>query len=108
MWDYNPTQHRLHSISSRLIHTYTCVQVPYSSRLMYVHSFQSLVWNRVATHRIRLHGLRPIPGDLVLGNGNGPLTVTEETLSRYTTHDVLLPLPGHDVTLPANDSEKFQ
>jgi tRNA pseudouridine13 synthase len=78
-------------------------RVPYSSRLMYVHSFQSLVWNRVATHRIRLHGLRPIPGDLVPGNGNGPLTVTEETLSQYTIHDVLLPLPGHDVTLPAND-----
>ena len=70
---------------------------------MYVHSYQSLVWNRVATHRIREHGLIPIPGDLVPGNGNGPSVITEATLSLYTIHDVVLPLPGYDIKLPTNN-----
>jgi tRNA pseudouridine13 synthase len=78
-------------------------RIPYSSRLMYVHSYQSLVWNQVATHRIGEHGLDPIPGDLVRGSGNQPRVITEETLPQYTIHDVLLPLPGHDVILPGNE-----
>ena len=95
------------------IHVYTlvskiesrnfCIQIPFSSRLMYVHSYQSLVWNRVVTHRIQEHGFQPIPGDLVPGNGNGPQVLTEETLPQYTLHDVILPLPGYDITLPNND-----
>ena len=69
---------------------------------MYVHSYQSLVWNRVVTHRIREYGLSPIPGDLVPGNGNVPQTITEETLPMYTINDVVLPLPGYDIVLPSN------
>ena len=69
---------------------------------MYVHSYQSLVWNRVTTERIREHGLKPIPGDLVLGNGNEPQVITKETLPQYTIHDIVLPLPGYDVMFPSN------
>jgi tRNA pseudouridine13 synthase len=83
--------------------------IPFSSRLLYVHSYQSLVWNRVVTHRIREHGLVPIPGDLVPGHGNKPQVITEETLSQYTIHDVLLPLPGCDIRLPDNSiGEKYE
>ncbi|KAL8969013.1 MAG: hypothetical protein Q9197_004571 [Variospora fuerteventurae] len=35
-------------------------------RLMYVHAYQSLVWNIAATARWRAHGGRVLPGDLVL------------------------------------------
>lgn len=37
-------------------------------RLMYVHAYQSLVWNVAATTRWKAHGDKVLPGDLVLVN----------------------------------------
>ncbi len=41
-------------------------------RMMYVHSFQSLIWNRMATLRLERFGWRAVPGDLVLAVDEPP------------------------------------
>lgn len=33
---------------------------------MYLHSYQSLLWNKVVSRRIKEFGLKPLVGDLVL------------------------------------------
>ncbi|KAF2124817.1 tRNA pseudouridine synthase D [Dothidotthia symphoricarpi CBS 119687] len=40
--------------------------IPRTLRLMYVHAYQSLVWNVVAGKRWATHGDKVVPGDLVL------------------------------------------
>lgn len=40
--------------------------VPFSMRTMWVHAYQSHVWNSLACARIRLLGPEAVPGDLVL------------------------------------------
>ena len=40
--------------------------IPRNLRLMYLHAYQSLVWNMAASQRWKLHGKSVIPGDLVL------------------------------------------
>ncbi|KAI4690302.1 hypothetical protein J4E81_007454 [Alternaria sp. BMP 2799] len=42
--------------------------IPRTLRLMYVHAYQSLVWNSVAGKRWATHGDKVVPGDLVLVN----------------------------------------
>ncbi|XP_074644790.1 pseudouridylate synthase 7 homolog [Tubulanus polymorphus] len=88
--------------------------IPRNTRTMYVHSYQSYVWNNVVSRRIREHGLRLAVGDLVLpvameiGNDPArkekpePVVVTKENLEQYTIHNVVLPLPGFDVIYPDN------
>jgi tRNA pseudouridine13 synthase len=82
--------------------------LPRNMRSMYVHAYQSLVWNRAATARAKL-GLVVLEGDLVLpldvdtesGEAKGEETPEVHTVSaedvaasRYSFDQVVLPLPG--------------
>ncbi|KAJ3292887.1 EF-hand domain-containing member C2, partial [Borealophlyctis nickersoniae] len=90
--------------------------IPRNMRLMYVHAYQSYVWNCAASARMSLYGPQPVVGDLVDITGKdvtdadeeaGPqadlvLIETEEEAGKYTIEDVVLPLPGYDVVYPKN------
>jgi tRNA(Glu) U13 pseudouridine synthase TruD len=51
-------------------------------RLMYVHSFTSLVWNHLTTQRLATHGTSIVEGDLV-----EILTNNEERLVKFCAYD---------------------
>ncbi|CAK9798539.1 Pseudouridylate synthase 7 homolog [Anthophora plagiata] len=66
--------------------------IPRNIRLMYIHAYQSFVWNHMVSRRISEFGTEPIVGDLVyendirnndneddIGNGNENDVVTEDT-----------------------------
>ncbi|GEQ71590.1 hypothetical protein JCM33374_g5275 [Metschnikowia sp. JCM 33374] len=106
------------------------MQIPRNLRLMYVHAYQSYIWNLVASKRIELFGLDVQVGDLVMVEqkyaeskvvtevvdgvefaeevaGNSlptarALTKEDVDSGSYTIYDVVLPSPGHDVVYPTN------
>ncbi|XP_010585642.2 pseudouridylate synthase 7 homolog isoform X1 [Loxodonta africana] len=73
--------------------------IPRNNRLMYIHSYQSYVWNNMVSKRIEEYGLKPVPGDLVL-KGATATYIEEGDVNNYSIHDVVMPLPGFDVIYP--------
>ncbi|XP_036618047.1 pseudouridylate synthase 7 homolog isoform X1 [Trichosurus vulpecula] len=73
--------------------------IPRNNRLMYIHSYQSYVWNNMVSKRIEEYGLKPVPGDLVL-KGATATYIEEADVNSYSIHDVVMPLPGFDVLYP--------
>lgn len=93
-----------------------------SMRNLYLHAYQSYVWNHVASHRWAKYGSKVIPGDLVLVVPQGasldgadeeefqrarPLSEEEANSGKYTIFDIVLPGPGYDVVYPSNDIGEF-
>jgi len=119
--------------------------IPRNLRLMYIHAYQSYVWNAIVSERIRIHGCdKPVPGDLVFTTEGGKVlesegegdemrvdedlaadqtkepassrerkraarakweppsvkTLTESDVDQYSIFDVIMPLPGRDVSYP--------
>ena len=54
------------SMNDHLIISICFLQVARNTQLMYIHSYQSYVWNTMVSRRIRELGLKPIVGDLVI------------------------------------------
>ncbi|XP_038667541.1 pseudouridylate synthase 7 homolog isoform X3 [Scyliorhinus canicula] len=73
--------------------------IPRNNRLMYIHSYQSYVWNKVVSKRIEEYGLQAVQGDLVL-KGVTAVPIEESDVAKHTIHDVVMPLPGFDVLYP--------
>ncbi|XP_043083526.1 pseudouridylate synthase 7 homolog isoform X2 [Puntigrus tetrazona] len=75
--------------------------IPRNNRLMYIHSYQSYVWNCMVSKRMEAFGLRAVEGDLVLRGGSAYVLSTEEA-EKHSIHDVVMPLPGFDVIYPTH------
>jgi len=121
-------------------------RIPRNMLLLYPHAYQSLIFNRIASRRIKEFGLKIIPGDLVYveeekndqvtdSEEPAPAAETEEAVEddmdvdgenlleeesvykrkvrplteediasdKYKLSDVVMPLPGYDITYPNNE-----
>jgi tRNA pseudouridine13 synthase len=78
-------------------------KVPLELRKSYVHSYLSLIWNKIVSKRIAMFGLNLIIGDLVYDpHHNQVIFIDYENIHKFTIYDAVLPLPGPDTIYPAN------
>ncbi|KAK6175829.1 hypothetical protein SNE40_014213 [Patella caerulea] len=87
--------------------------LPRNSRLLYVHSYQSYIWNSMVSRRIQLYGFKLVEGDLVLNTDNNcngeskvdikPVVIDKDNIKDYSILDVVLPLPGYEMIYPTNN-----
>jgi len=111
-------------------HVHAVQSLPRNMRLMYVHAYQSYIWNMMTGARIRQHGLdKAVEGDLVLVDpateeaaalDGEPLqedekdtkgwtvahpksvkALTAEEAATTSIFDVVLPLPGTSIMYPS-------
>ncbi|XP_037308106.2 pseudouridylate synthase 7 homolog isoform X1 [Pungitius pungitius] len=75
--------------------------IPRNNRLMYIHSYQSAVWNTMVSRRIEAFGLKAVEGDLVL-KGTTAHVLSAAEAEGCSIHDIVMPLPGFDVIYPSH------
>ncbi|KAF4712331.1 hypothetical protein FOZ62_030678, partial [Perkinsus olseni] len=68
--------------------------VPRSILQIHFLAYQSCLWNRMASRRIRECGLEVVPGDVVWCKEKGDITVVDSSRERYSIDDVLVPTWG--------------
>lgn len=74
--------------------------IPRSLRLMYVHAYQSYLWNRLVSERVRRHGARaPVAGDMIESDG-AHRVLTADDAAHASIEQVVIPMPGAEVHLP--------
>lgn len=99
------------------------LKIPRGMRNLYLHAYQSFVWNHVASYRWEKYGSKVIPGDLVLvptedtaGEDQEDesqfqraraLSEEEAASGKYSVFDIVLPGPGFDVEYPKNDIGQY-
>uniref|UniRef100_A0A1I7T5X3 TRUD domain-containing protein n=1 Tax=Caenorhabditis tropicalis TaxID=1561998 RepID=A0A1I7T5X3_9PELO len=79
----------------------TCITeaIPIQSRSLYVHAYQSLIWNKVASRRLKEYGTRVHASDV---------GVDGKTLGEHSTHyDIHIPLPGENEVFAGSYGEKW-
>ena len=76
--------------------------VPHNTRTFWVHAYQSLVWNKVATERVRRFGIHPIEGDLYLQDNESDIQVVTDPTT-VNISQVVLPLPGYNMQYSPNE-----
>ena len=98
-------------------------RIPRYMRLMYLHSFQSVVWNKIASIRQqKFDPSKPAKGDLVFDGepvrggvrerGVPPavkaLTQQDVESGQYSIRDIVLPLPGNLIKYPPNLESEYK
>ncbi|KAL3204621.1 hypothetical protein MRX96_011610 [Rhipicephalus microplus] len=80
--------------------------LPRNVRLLYLHGYQSYVWNRLVSRRVQRFGLTVLPGDLLMtpgGSEEEPRIAGPEDVESASVQMLVLPLPGHSVRYPQNE-----
>ncbi|ETI52564.1 hypothetical protein, variant 1 [Phytophthora nicotianae P10297] len=89
--------------------------ITFSRRVMYMHAYQSYLFNRMASYRLRQYGTKVVEGDLIQYDSQNDkavkaITATEADELNCTREDalslVLLPLPGTNVMFPSNATKE--
>ncbi|KAI5465653.1 pseudouridine synthase [Mariannaea sp. PMI_226] len=122
--------------SSRRDFVGALIHITRGLRSMYLHAYQSFIWNHAASKRWELYGETVKEGDLVIAQAEAtplvagqdqdgddiinpveddddaplrarPLTAEEAASGRFTVYDVVLPTPGYDVVYPDNEIGTF-
>jgi len=104
------------------VYSNALLNIPRNLRMMYVHAYQSYIWNMAATFHIEKYGYKPAIGDLVITDEKQkiidnkkkrnqykerPDIITSDNIDKYTIYDVVLPMPGHDVIYPDNEIKEY-
>lgn len=77
----------------------------FTVRTFWINAYQSFIWNKVASERLKRFGANAVRGDLYrLPDGEAnDVRVVGDDLSSIQVSQIVLPLPGYAIIYPANE-----
>lgn len=72
-----------------------------SIRMFWITAYQSYIWNKMATERLRRFGTKVVIGDLYIDSCTEEVRVVSNP-DTVTLVDIVLPLPGFNIIYPTN------
>ncbi|XP_054163748.1 pseudouridylate synthase 7 homolog [Oppia nitens] len=93
-----------------------CTGMSRNQRLLYVHCYQSYIWNKTASYRIKTFGHQVVIGDLIqldLPEGDTDskhkniVVVNEDNIKNATIYNIVIPIVGSDIVWPTNCIGKY-
>ena len=92
-----------------------------NQRLLYLHCFQSYVWNKSASHRIKEYGLKVVVGDLLeldaedvdsnqttnKNRNRNVVVANEDNIKMASIYNIVLPVVGTDNIMPNNSVSDY-
>ncbi|KAF8529043.1 tRNA pseudouridine synthase D [Hysterangium stoloniferum] len=82
--------------------------IPKNLRLMYVHAYQSYVWNAIVSERLRVYGHKPIVGDLVFSTADDIEEITADGVNPAVTIDGTLNEDDKEHSQPRTERKAYQ
>ena len=97
-----------------------------NTRIIFIHAYQSYIWNKVTSERFKLFGNKVLIGDLVSSESDAAsdligeedeevkldekhkdvTVITEDNINDFTIFDVVMPLVGKSIRFPENEELK--
>jgi tRNA pseudouridine13 synthase len=71
--------------------------------MFWINAYQSWIWNKMASERIKRLGPQPAVGDLYQEDGQTREVKVVTDPTKVTLGMIVLPLPGYDVEYPTNE-----
>eukprot|EP00934_Nitzschia_sp_Nitz4_P000955 Nitzschia sp. Nitz4//scaffold13_size275219//24678//30498//NITZ4_000840-RA/size275219-processed-gene-0.125-mRNA-1//-1//CDS//3329535912//955//frame0 len=75
----------------------------HNMRTFWINAYQSYIWNRCASARIKKYGATVVIGDLYQADNDGPIEVVKSEDNTIQFSQIVLPLPGHSIQYPDNE-----
>jgi tRNA pseudouridine13 synthase len=83
----------------------------YNMRMFYINAYQSYIFNRVASRRVKLFGEKVVKGDMYFikegDHRDNVKHVEGDEVPPIAISQVVLPLPGYNVQYPKNEIGEF-